>query len=520
MMNLNENSILLVTLNSRYHHTAFGLRCLFANLEELQPHTKIVEFVINQNARDIAEKLIAQNPKIIGFGVYIWNTNQTYQVVSLVKRLRPEIKLILGGPEVSYEYEGQPICQLADHTILNEADFLFRDSCRKLLNVNPEEASSPLEKIIRGPLPEISQLKYPYEYYSDSDIQNRTIYVEASRGCPYKCEYCLSSLDKSVRAFPLDSFLVELDKLMDRGVRQFKFLDRTFNLGVNTSLRILEFFLTRIDRGLFLHFEMVPDRLPDELRSLIKKFPAGALQFEIGIQTWNPAVARLVSRRQDYVKIQDNIRFLATETGVHMHVDLIAGLPSEDLNSFAEGFDAVANLNPHEIQLGLLKRLKGTPIARHEKTFTMIYEENSPFQIITTSTMDYATIQNIDRFSGFWDRFANSGQFVGFMAMLKELAQQRSQPSLFWIFDEFRLFLEERHATSHSNSLAKLTESAYFFLTDKLGVDQKRAGEILRLDYTKVNGRDLPEFLKTETVVASKSTPERQKRHIKTLVSD
>src|SRR5207248_76012 len=167
-----------------------------------------------------------------------------------------------------------------------------------------------LPKIIAAPLPELSQLKLPYGFYDEKDIANRIIYVEASRGCPFTCEFCLSSLDVPVRAAPLDVFLGEMQKLLDRGVRQFKFVDRTFNLNITTSRAILEFFLQRHRAGNFYHFEMIPDRLPDALREIIARFPPGSLQFEVGIQTFNPAVGRLISRKQNYERLAENLRFL------------------------------------------------------------------------------------------------------------------------------------------------------------------------------------------------------------------
>jgi len=186
--------------------------------------------------------------------------------------------------------------------------------------------TSGLPKIILAELPEFSRLALPYDYYTEADLAHRIIYVEASRGCPFTCEFCLSSLDIPVRQVPLDKFLAAMQKLLDRGLKQFKFVDRTFNLNVPTSKAILEFFRARYQPGHFYHFEMIPDRLPAELRTVIAKFPPGALQFEVGIQTFNPEVGMLISRRQNYDRLADNFHFLRRETGVHIHADLIIGL--------------------------------------------------------------------------------------------------------------------------------------------------------------------------------------------------
>ena len=297
--------IVLTTLNAKYIHAAFGLRYLLANLGPLRASATLAEFDINQRPLDIAEALLALNPKIIGFGVYIWNVEPTAEVVAAIRRVRPEIKIILGGPEVSYETESQPIVQLADHVITGEADLKFAEVCGLLLR-----AGDPLPKVIAAEPPDFPRLTLPYDLYTEEDLAHRIVYVEASRGCPFTCEFCLSSLEIPVRAVPLPLLLAELQRLLDRGLKQFKFVDRTFNLNVGVSKTILEFFLERCQPGHFFHFEMIPDRLPEALREVIARFPPGMLQFEVGIQSFNPEVGRLISRRQNYEKLADNFAFL------------------------------------------------------------------------------------------------------------------------------------------------------------------------------------------------------------------
>jgi len=241
--------IVLTTLNAKYIHAAFGLRYLLANLGELKPSAAIVEFDINQRPLDIAEVLLARQPRMIGLGVYIWNVAQTTEVVAALKRVRPDIPLILGGPEVSYETDEQPIVSMADYVIAGEADLEFANVCRQLLS-----GVKPAGKVIPAPLPAFSQLRLPYDLYTDEDVAHRVIYVEASRGCPFTCEFCLSSLDIPVRQAPLSDLLAHLQKLLERGVKQFKFVDRTFNLNLQTSQTLLQFFLDRYRPGLFCHF--------------------------------------------------------------------------------------------------------------------------------------------------------------------------------------------------------------------------------------------------------------------------
>ena len=403
-----SSDILLATLNAKFIHCAFSLRYLYANLGALQPRAALLEFEIHQRPLDIVEQLLARSPRIVGLGVYIWNVRETTEVVSLLKRLAPEVIVILGGPEVSYEWEEQEIVRLADHVITGEADVKFAEVCVQLL---APSATAQLTKIIPAELPKLEALALPYDLYTPHDLAHRVIYVEASRGCPFTCEFCLSSLDIPVRQVPLEPFLAAMDRLLTRGATQFKFVDRTFNLNLPVSRAILQFFLARMRPGLFVHFEMVPDRLPEALRAVIAQFPAGALQFEVGVQTFDEATSRNISRRQDHAKLAENLTWLRAHTGVHVHADLIVGLPGEDLPSFARGFDRLVALGPQEIQVGILKRLRGTPIVRHDAEFQLRYSAQPPYELLQNRDLDFPLMQRLRRFARYWDLVANSGNF-------------------------------------------------------------------------------------------------------------
>lgn len=404
-------TIILSTLNARYAHASLGLRYLLANMGPLQPQASIQEFVIGAKTTEIVEKLLAQAPRVIGFGIYIWNVEETTRVVAMLKRVAPQVVIVLGGPEVSHESAEQAIVQLADYLVTGWGDVTFPKLCGEILN-----GPKPLMKVHAGVQPPMAEIKMPYSLYSDHDIAHRTLYVEASRGCPFKCEFCLSALDKTAWPFALDTFLGELESLHARGARLFKFVDRTFNLNIKTSLKIMQFFLDKLeanpDDPVYAHFELVPDHLPDALKEGIAKFPPGALQFEIGIQSFNPEVQALVSRKQDNAKAAENIRWLCEQSHAHLHVDLIAGLPGEDVASFARGFDQLVALKPHEIQFGILKRLRGTPIIRHTETFGMLFDPYPPYTILATKDVDFGTMLRLVRFARYWDLVANSGRFV------------------------------------------------------------------------------------------------------------
>src|SRR5258707_2928982 len=319
-------------------------------------------------------------------------------------------------------------------------------------------------------MPNFDQLALSYELNCEHDVANRINYVEASRGFPFSCEFCLSSLDIPVRQVPLPRLLEALQNLLDRGVKHFKFVDRTFNLNVAISKTILEFFLERYQPGHFFHFEMVPDRLPDQLREVIAKFPLGALQFEVGIQTFNEEVGQLIKRRQNYARLEDNFRFLRNQTGVHIHADLIAGLPGESLESFAAGFDRLIALAPQEIQVGILKRLRGTPIVRHDAEWQMLYNAHPPYEILQNRLLDFSTMQKLRRFSRYWDLVGNSGNFLETTPLL-----WRGQSSPFWCFMRWSDWLYSRTNRTDSIALARLMELLFEFLTGELKLDSHEA---------------------------------------------
>lgn len=477
--------IVLTTLNAKYAHAAFGLRYLMANLGSLRERAEIVEFDISQRAVDVLEVLLERNPRVIGLGVYIWNVEQATRLVGDLKRVRPEITVILGGPEVSYEVEGQPIVELADFVITGEADLTFARVCGDLLAGRP-----PPDKIIPAELPAFDRLQLPYDLYDRNDIEHRVVYVEASRGCPFSCEFCLSALEIPVRQAPLEPFLEAMQSLLDRGVQQFKFVDRTFNLNLKVGRSILGFFLERMRPGLFLHFEMIPDRLPEALGDLIRQFPPGSLQFEVGIQTFNEEVCELVSRRQDNRLVEQNLRFLREQTGVHVHADLIVGLPGEDAASFGRGFDRLVGLHPQEIQVGMLKRLRGTPIVRHDREWGMVYSPYPPYEILQTRLIDYDTMQRLRRFARYWDLVANSGNFIETTPLLW---QGGSPFECFLQFSDW-LFAESRQ--TNGIALKRLAELLFRYLTEQAGRDASPVASAVWNDYQRGGRSDRPPFLR------------------------
>jgi hypothetical protein len=504
--------ILLVTLNAKYIHAALGLRYLLANMarhggDDLRAMTALREFTIHRPAQEVVDAMLAElgpapadasgsgqgAPQVIGFGVYIWNVVQTTEVVRLLKAQRPAVRVVLGGPEVSHELEGQDIVQMADHVITGWGDVSFPKLCRALVH-----GPQPLMKVIAGEQPPLENIALPYAEYSEADLAHRVLYVEASRGCPFKCEFCLSALDKTAWAFDLDLFLAELASLYQRGARSFKFVDRTFNLKIDASIRVLQFFLDRLGTGtaqsLQLHFEVVPDHLPDRLKSMLAKFPPGVLQLEIGIQSFNVEVQQRISRKQDNPTTEANLRWLVAHTHAHLHTDLIFGLPGETWQSFGEGFDRLYAIKPHEIQLGVLKRLRGTPLARRSlpgqvSQFDMAYDALPPYTVQHTGAVTAQEVQTFIRLARYWDLVANSGRFVRSLEMM---LQGESA------FAEFAGFAQWLWTTTHATSgltPEALVDALYDYLTGprRLAAEDVRAA--LLADYVASGARSNPKSL-------------------------
>ena len=538
---IQSTSIVLATLNAKYIHASLGLRYLLANMGELRPQTVLREFTIARAPRDVVDELLAtfdvkekagsaqsvQAIPIVGFGVYVWNVLQTTAVVRLLKAARPDIRVVLGGPEVSHEHDGQDIVTLSDHVITGWGDLSFARLCRDL-----QQGTVPLNKIIAGERPALEQIVLPYSEYSDADLEHRLLYVEASRGCPFACEFCLSALDKTARAFEQDSFLAEMQILYQRGARNFKFVDRTFNLNIDAAVRILQFFLDRLGPDLFVHFEVIPDRLPDRLKQVIACFPPGVLQLEVGIQSFNSEVQMRISRKQDTEKTEANMRWLVGESNAHLHADLIFGLPGETLKSFALGFDRLYALKPHEIQLGILKRLHGAPIARHTIQYGMVYDSRPPYSVKQTGVIDSATMQRINRFSRYWDGVANSGRFKQSLRLLMGEHVNDAQvapnpitypettflPSPFESFLGFADRLWEKTGTTCGLAPELLVDELFDYLIER-GLSVKNVQNALLNDYVSSGARGSPQVLKgllpkRETPVARiKGLAQRQGQH-------
>ncbi|MDD2237654.1 MAG: cobalamin-dependent protein, partial [Kiritimatiellae bacterium] len=312
--------IVLLAVNARYSHTAHGIRSLAANMGELRDITRLLEFDLHAAPEQIVARILDEPPDILGCSVYIWNVTLMEEVVRRLRRAGFAGHILCGGPEAGYLPASHALIEQVDYRVCGEGEVLFPELCRRILSGDPPEG-----KHHAAEPPDVTHITLPYAEYADADLAHRMLYVEASRGCPFQCDYCLSSLDAGVRFFPLDRLLPAFEALLERGARRFKFLDRCFNIRDEEALAILQFFLERKPEGMILHLEVIPDRISPALLEMVRAFPSGALHIEAGRQTYAPDVAERIRRRCAVDVADTNLRHLI-QAGAVVHADLIVGL--------------------------------------------------------------------------------------------------------------------------------------------------------------------------------------------------
>ena len=389
--------LLLATLNSKYIHLNLAIRLLY----ELNKHHDGIEwkeFTIKEKPEDVAQRCKAFD--VVAFSCYIWNITQTLCVARELKKLNPDIKIVLGGPEVSYDYQNIISLPEVDFIIVGEGEIPFTEFVNAYPNVS--EIGNLVHKVNGEikfiPSPTIFDLENyasinPYKNDASEDLYNKVCYIETSRGCPYKCEFCLASLDNKVRYLPIENIKSNLLYLMQHG-RVIKFLDRTFNIKKDFTIDIFKFILEHRKPAQVFQFEITADIIhPDIVKFIQEEVPAGVFRFEIGIQTVNQLANLQVSRKQDFEKTSSIIKLL--EHKIEMHLDLIVGLPLDRWSDIKFSFEEVFKLYAPELQLGFLKFLKGTPVRQKYVEHGFVFDENPPYQIIESNYLSKEELEKI-----------------------------------------------------------------------------------------------------------------------------
>ncbi len=481
--------MVLATYNARYTHTALGLRRLIANLGPNPPRTAWHEFYMRVPVEFAAEQIRAHQPRLVALGVYIWNAKRITELIRSLRASDPDLIIVLGGPEISAAPESFPVYELVDAVIVGEAESIFGSWCRRLLH-----GVRPPHKVIRASVPDLSTLTLPYSLYSDKDLRTRHIYVETTRGCPFHCDFCVSGCEDGIREFPLDDTLNALCGLAERGVQTLRFVDRTFNARPGRGARILDTLRPWADHGLRLHLEFTPQAVyREDLQQALCDWPPGALHIEVGIQSFNETVLRRVNR-PGVGQEEAALRFLLETGRAEVHADLIVGLPGEDWDSIAAGFDRLVKIGPQEIQVGILKNLPGTALKQHITEWNLSFDSEPPYALRSSALLSPDDLARLTRFAAFWDRLANHKQFPRTLQFLL-----RNHVSAFASFMHVSDWLYAGLGRTHSIDLYDLCTALYAYLTYELQYDREEIQPALVADFCadgKRPSRALPKCLR------------------------
>ena len=503
----------IVGINSKYIHTMLSVRYLAASLNEsLQSSADSFcvyrEFSVNMSIDSVLESLYNENADAYCFSTYIFNVDFVLRVVKNLKKLKPNSVVILGGPEVTYENEAilreNPeidfiscgegeislpllVNSLSATPLLSKEKIFSEKTCGTAFIYNNEYVSFPFAP----PICDLDTLPFPYTEEELADSGTKILYYESSRGCPFGCSYCLSSADTRVRFKSVEKTCAELEKFISHNVRLVKFIDRTFNADRERAEKIVSYIISKDNGVTAFHFEVAPWLVTDNFIVLLKSAREGLFQLEIGIQSTNPATLAAINRKIPFEKVQESILKLK-ETDVHIHVDLIAGLPFEDFETFGKSFDDVMELECDCLQLGFLKMLKGTRIT-HQDEHEYIYEENSPYQVLSNKYISYPQLCRLEKIAQVLDLYLNSG-LCGFLraSKLKKIFGVRP----FEFYSDFADWLNERKFFDVLHSTVTLFEFLHDFLVSRY--DPELCESLVAFDYYRFTGSStFPQWLKT-----------------------
>ncbi|WIF94283.1 B12-binding domain-containing radical SAM protein [Caminicella sporogenes] len=497
--------ILLTTLNSKFIHSSLAIRYLKKYCESDFENLYIEEYTINNDLDYILAEIYKKHYDIVCFSCYIWNISETLEIAKNLKKINKDIKIILGGPEVSYDsHEVLEHNSYIDFIVYGEGEVTFKE----LLNLLVKG---------RGNLCEIKGLAYrnngricvneerpliknlddiPFPYDDLKGLENRIIYYESSRGCPFNCQYCLSSTIRGVRFFSIDRVKKDLKFFVDANVRQVKFVDRTFNANKKHCMEIMKY-LNEIDNGkINFHFEITASLLDNEILDFLKNVRKGLFQFEIGVQSTNHKTIKEIKRTVNFNKLKIACEQLKSFGNIHLHLDLIAGLPYENYKSFLNSFDEVYNLKPDKLQLGFLKLLKGSGIRLNREKYGYIYKDRPPYEVLQNDFINYSEILNLKMIEEMVEIYYNSHDFEFSINFIVNNYFKR--PSLF--FESLAKYWENNGYHHISHKKEKLYEILLDFYKNNNFDKEEFFREILKFDYirNKRGGNLLEIFDKVE----------------------
>jgi radical SAM superfamily enzyme YgiQ (UPF0313 family) len=495
--------ILLITLDSKYIHANLAVRYLKKYCGDFD--IVIKEFTINQRPEYILGEILAEGPDLICFSCYIWNIDYIKDISYIIKESKSEARLLYGGPEVSFEIkelmESNPFI---DFVIFGEGEETFKEFLEEIQKPSPllrkikglafRENNEAIINESRGLIDNLDIINYPYE--PEEEFENKIIYYESSRGCPFSCSFCLSSIDKKLRFFSMERVKRDLKMLLNTKARQIKFVDRTFNADYRRSMEIMEYIVENNKNNMTIHFEITADIINDQFLSFLGKMPVNMFQFEIGVQSLNVDTLCEIDRHMDKDKLSRAIREIGKNKNIHLHLDLIAGLPYEDYESFKKSFDGIYKLNAEKIQLGFLKVLKGTKIFRDKEKHGIKHTLKAPYEVICTKYISLGELLKLKNIEELVDKYYNEKYFN---KSIKYAAGTWFAESPFEFYSSFSDYWQKYDLYNKAHSRKKLYRILYDYVKDMKGIDDVFI-QALKFDYIFNNQfEELPDYLDRES---------------------
>ncbi|WP_334292127.1 B12-binding domain-containing radical SAM protein [Alkalithermobacter thermoalcaliphilus] len=493
--------ILLTTLNSKFVHTNLAIRYLKAYVKDLI-QVDIKEYTINNTIDYILKDIYKEDYSVIGFSTYIWNIEETLKIASSIKKVSPHIKILLGGPEVSYDYdEIMKNNSFIDYIIYGEGEETFREFVKYILKDKDIKDIDGIvyrkkENVIinkeRELLKDLNLIPTIYKNIDKKEYENKIVYYETSRGCPFNCQYCLSSTIKGLRFFDIERVKKELKVLIDAKVKQVKFIDRTFNANKEYALDIMNFLLENDNGYTNFHFEVTAHLIDDQMLQFLSKCKEGLFQFEIGVQSTNKDTLKEIQRQFDFEKLSYVVKKISSFKNIHQHLDLIAGLPYEDYESFKRSFNMVFNLDIEKLQLGFLKMLKGSGVRKEAKKHGYKYKDYPPYEVLSNNYITYDKILKIKDIEEILEIYFNSKNFIlSVMYVIKNYYGDDA----FKFFEDLSNYWNENDYFKTSQGKNDQYKIFFYFYREKIGKNVELFKEVLKYDYLSLGKTsNIPSF--------------------------
>lgn len=481
--------IVLTTLNAKYIHTNLAIRYLKAYASP-DYDIKLTEYTIKDPIINIVTDLIQKKPDVIGFSCYIWNIEESIKVVKMIKKIDPSIKIVVGGPEVTYDVmDWMQEVEEFDFIVIGEGEQTFKQLLTEIegdqdftkvpgiafrnngsIQINPQQNKLDLKEIAS-----------PYRFDEDvPHLSKRVAYIETSRGCPFSCQFCLSSIEVGVRYFDREKIKDDIRYLMANGAKTIKFVDRTFNISRSYAMEMFRFLIDEHLPGTVFQFEITADIMrPEVIEFLNQEAPAGLFRFEIGVQSTNDYTNELVMRKQNFEKLKRTVTMVKEGGKIDQHLDLIAGLPEEDYNSFKKTFNDVFAMRPEELQLGFLKMLRGTGLRLRAAQHEYIYMDHSPYEILGNNVLDFNDIIKIKQVEDVLEKYWNDHR----MDIAVEYLVTNVFPTPFDFFQEFGAHWEQNGWSRIGHQLEDLYKRLFHFLQEKGIEDIETIQSLMKYDY-------------------------------------